>query len=101
MGGRPSGRLCEVLEMTMTEASKGWINGFIGMALFSGSLPASRVAVRDFYPTCVTVARAEIAHMLALEVILILRVPRSRFLLMYTLSPMSLVLVLSYSLFLW
>ncbi len=47
MGGRPSGRLCEVLEMTMTEASKGWINGFIGMALFSGSLPATRVAVLD------------------------------------------------------
>lgn len=49
----------------MDKASSGWINGFIGMLIFSGSLPATRVAVADFDPVFLTVARAAIAGVLA------------------------------------
>uniref|UniRef100_UPI0033426F43 DMT family transporter n=1 Tax=Castellaniella defragrans TaxID=75697 RepID=UPI0033426F43 len=60
----------------MDETTKGWLNGFVGMAIFSGSLPATRVAVLGFDPFFVTVARAAIAGLLALAVLLALRVPR-------------------------
>jgi len=60
----------------MDETTKGWLNGFVGVAIFSGSLPATRVAVQDFDPVFVTVARAAIAGLLALAVLLALRVPR-------------------------
>ena len=32
------------------KTASGWINGFIGVLIFSGSLPATRVAVMDFDP---------------------------------------------------
>lgn len=47
-------------------ASSGWLNGFIGVALFSGSLPATKIAVLDFDPLFLTAARAVIAGILAL-----------------------------------
>lgn len=50
--------------------AQGWINGFIGVVLFSGSLPATRVAVLEFDPVFLTVARAAIAGMLALIAVL-------------------------------
>lgn len=50
--------------------NNGWINGFIGILIFSGSLPATRVAVLDFNPVFVTVARATIAGLLALCILL-------------------------------
>src|SRR5690606_12214811 len=60
----------------MDETTKGWLNGFVGVAIFSGSLPATRVAVQDLDPVFVTVARAAIAGLLALAMLLVLRVPR-------------------------
>lgn len=51
----------------------GWINGFLGMIIFSGSLPATRAAVLDFDPLFLTVARASIAGLLALLLIVTLR----------------------------
>lgn len=57
----------------MDKATAGWVNGFIGMANFSGSLPATRVAVADFDPVFLTVARASIAGVLALAVIALRR----------------------------
>ena len=45
----------------MDKTANGWLNGFIGVLIFSGSLPATRVAVMDFDPTFVTSARAAIA----------------------------------------
>lgn len=39
----------------------GWINGFIGVVIFSASLPATRVAVQAFEPVFLTFARASIA----------------------------------------
>ncbi|MCF6327641.1 MAG: DMT family transporter [Devosiaceae bacterium] len=48
----------------MNENTKGWINGFIGMLIFSASLPATRAAVADFDPVFLTAARASIAAIL-------------------------------------
>lgn len=52
-------------------ATAGWINGFIGVLIFSGSLPATRMAVADLSPFFLTVARATIAGVLAMGVLLI------------------------------
>lgn len=41
-------------------SAAGWINGFIGVVIFSGGLPATRVAVQDFNPVFLTMARAVI-----------------------------------------
>jgi len=57
-------------------STRGWINGFIGVAIFAGSLPATRVAVADFDPTFLTCARATIAAVLGLALLLALRQPR-------------------------
>ncbi|MGH6761300.1 MAG: DMT family transporter [Phyllobacterium sp.] len=55
----------------MDKISSGWLNGFLGVLIFSGSLPATRVAVADFDPVFLTVARASIAAMLALALLFI------------------------------
>ncbi|MBV4488469.1 DMT family transporter [Pseudomonas sp. SWRI153] len=47
------------------EKTSGWINGFIGVLIFSGSLPATRLAVLEFDPVFLTVVRAAIAGVLA------------------------------------
>ncbi|PZM13935.1 DMT family transporter [Rhizobium tubonense] len=54
----------------MDRTTAGWINGFIGMVIFSGSLPATRVAVAQFDPVFLTVARAAIAGVLALGLLI-------------------------------
>ncbi|GAM30215.1 hypothetical protein P23_0718 [Acinetobacter calcoaceticus] len=51
----------------------GWVNGFIGVAIFAGSLPATRVAVMGFEPGFLTAARAAIAGILGLILILVLK----------------------------
>ena len=60
----------------LTNSSSGWINGFIGVLLFSGSLPATRLAIRDFSPVFLTVARASIAGVLALAILLVFKEKR-------------------------
>ncbi|MDH0030196.1 MULTISPECIES: DMT family transporter [unclassified Acinetobacter] len=57
----------------MKNTSQGWLNGLIGIIIFSGTLPATRVAVMDFSPTFLTAARAAIAGMLGLVLILLSR----------------------------
>ncbi|SCW34937.1 Permease of the drug/metabolite transporter (DMT) superfamily [Rhizobium mongolense subsp. loessense] len=54
----------------------GWVNGFLGVLIFSGSLPATRVAVANFDPLFLTVARAAIAGILALCLLLAFREKR-------------------------
>jgi drug/metabolite transporter (DMT)-like permease len=49
----------------MDKTAIGWINGFLGVVIFSGSLPATRLAVHDFDPLFLTMARATIAAILA------------------------------------
>lgn len=60
-------------EQTDNHSVSGWINGFMGMLIFSGSLPATRAAVLDFDPLFLTVARASIAGILALMLVIVLR----------------------------
>lgn len=50
-----------------------WIYGFLGMCIFSGSLPATKAAVLFFEPVFLTAARASIAGLLALAVIFLVK----------------------------
>ncbi|MBT2619568.1 MULTISPECIES: DMT family transporter [Chryseobacterium] len=63
-------------KISKDQAVNGWVNGFIGVLLFSGSLPATKLAVMDMSPIFVTIARAAIAGILALAVILIYKEKR-------------------------
>ncbi|WP_447786116.1 DMT family transporter [Pseudomonas germanica] len=58
------------------EKTSGWINGFIGVVIFSGSLPATRVAVLEFDPVFLTVVRAAIAGVLAVALLWLFREQR-------------------------
>jgi drug/metabolite transporter (DMT)-like permease len=55
------------------KTTSGWLNGFLGVLIFSGSLPATRVAVMDLDPVFLTVARAAIAGLLGLALLLVFR----------------------------
>src|SRR5690606_17562381 len=57
----------------MKHTTSGWINGFIGVAIFAGSLPATRAAVADFDPIFLTCARATIAALLGWVLLIALR----------------------------
>jgi drug/metabolite transporter (DMT)-like permease len=59
-------RTSNLQQRTLENSTSGWINGLIGVVIFSGSLPATRVAVLEFDPVFLTVARATIAAILAL-----------------------------------
>ncbi|WP_336355469.1 DMT family transporter [Pseudomonas granadensis] len=58
------------------EKTSGWINGFIGVLIFSGSLPATRLAVLEFDPVFLTVLRAAIAGVLAVVLLGLFRQAR-------------------------
>ncbi len=60
----------------MQATRSGLMNGMAGVAIFSGSLPATRLAVTGFDPVFLTVARAAIAGGLALALLLVLRQKR-------------------------
>ena len=60
----------------MDRMTSGWVNGFFGVLIFSGSLPATRVAVLQFDPVFLTVARAVIAGLLALALLALFREKR-------------------------
>jgi drug/metabolite transporter (DMT)-like permease len=51
----------------------GWANGLIGVIIFSGSLPATRIAIGSFQPVFLTAARAVIAAGLGALLLLALR----------------------------
>ncbi len=60
----------------MERTTAGWGSGLLGVIIFSGSLPATRVAVADFSPMFLTSARAVIAAMLGATLLLSLRQTR-------------------------
>ena len=60
----------------MDGTSKGWGSGLLGVMIFSGSLPATRIAVGGFTPLFLTSARAVIAALLGAS--LLLAFPQSR-----------------------
>lgn len=68
--------LDEAAGMSMDKDFKGWASGLLGVLIFSGSLPATRVAVATFDPIFLTLARAAIAGVLAALILLILRQSR-------------------------
>lgn len=59
-------KLHKGLHDMMNTNAGGWISGFLGVLIFSGSLPATRVAVMDFDPLFLTAIRATIAAILGL-----------------------------------
>ncbi|MFI8222656.1 DMT family transporter [Pseudomonas sp. NPDC085632] len=61
------------LTTPVLEKTSGWINGFIGVVIFSGSLPATRLAVLEFDPVFLTVVRAAIAGVLAVALLWLFR----------------------------
>lgn len=58
-------------QLNQKEQKNGWINGFIGMLIFSGSLPATKASVLGFEPLFLTAARATIAGLLSLFMLLL------------------------------
>lgn len=58
---------------SMRTSMEGWGSGLTGVIIFSGSLPATRVAVADFSPLFLTSARAVIAALLGAALLLALR----------------------------
>ena len=62
----------------MERTTAGWGSGLLGVIIFSGSLPATRLAVSDFTPVFLTSARAAIAAMLGGLFLLLLRPARPK-----------------------
>ncbi len=60
----------------MRASVEGWGSGLLGVIIFSGSLPATRVAVADFSPLFLTSARAVIAALLGAALLTLLRQAR-------------------------
>lgn len=52
---------------------KTWLNGFLGVVIFSGSLPATRLALRGFEPMFLTYCRATIAGVVGGLALILLR----------------------------
>lgn len=78
--------------------TNGWINGFIGVLIFSGSLPATRVAVLEFDPVFVTVSRASIAGLLALCALLIFKEKKPQKKQLFSLAIVALGVVVGFPL---
>ena len=64
------------METRMTTSWKAWASGFIGVLIFSGSLPATRLGLADFAPLFLTSARAVIAALLGAALLIGLREKR-------------------------
>ena len=54
----------------MNKVTRGWAYGILGVLIFSGSLPATRLAVKAFDPLFLTAARGAIAGVLAAGVLM-------------------------------
>lgn len=67
-----------VMKKTDSGAASGWLNGLLGVVIFSGSLPATRIAVHDMDPFFLTFLRATIAGIFAVILIVCFRQKRPR-----------------------
>ena len=70
------------------KATSGWLNGLIGVIIFSGSLPATRLAVAEFDPVVLTAARASIAALLGLCLLVLFQERRPA---RHQLAPLAIV----------
>ena len=57
----------------MNDSAKGWLSGFIAVVIFSGSLPATKIAVMDLDPYFLSSARAVIAAVLGIGLLVFYR----------------------------
>lgn len=85
-------------QMKQKERKNGWINGFIGMLIFSGSLPATKAAVSGFDPLFLTAARATIAGLLSLAMLLLYKEKLPTFKQWISLTVVSLGVVVGFPL---
>lgn len=69
-------RSLTLTDKSTASISSGWKNGFIGVLIFSGSMPATKLAVLDLDPVFLTFARAGIAGLLALCILVIFKEKR-------------------------
>ena len=60
----------------MRKTAAGWVSGAVGVLIFSFSMPATRAALAGFDPLFLTVARAALAGLLALGLLLVFRQSR-------------------------
>ena len=65
--------MTQVIAQSVSRTRAGWFSGLMGVVIFSGSLPATRLAVMDFDPVFVTVARAAIAGIIAVLILMVSR----------------------------
>ena len=61
----------------MRGTTAGWGSGLLGVIIFSGSLPATRIAVSGFSPLFLTSARAVIAAALGIGLLVLLKQRRA------------------------
>lgn len=78
--------------------TSGWVNGFIGMLIFSGSLPATKAAILGFDPLFLTAARATIAGLLSLILLLLYKEKLPTFKQWVSLTVVSLGVVVGFPL---
>ena len=64
-----------VVNSTAPRSASGWLNGLAGVIIFSGSLPATRLALQDFEPGFLTFARATLAAAAAMLLLALRREP--------------------------
>ncbi|WOZ76295.1 DMT family transporter [Kosakonia sacchari] len=76
----------------------GWVNGLLGVLIFSGSLPATRIAVLALDPFFLTFLRASIAGVLALMLVVIFRVKRPQRAQLFSLSLVTIGVVTGFPL---
>jgi drug/metabolite transporter (DMT)-like permease len=61
---------------TASESTSGWLNGFIGMLIFSGTLPATRMGIGELGAPFMTSMRAATAGIISLLLLACWRQPR-------------------------
>lgn len=59
------------MKTALDQTTKGWVNGSIGMLIFSGTLPATRVGVGEFGASFMTSVRAVVAGVISLALLLL------------------------------
>lgn len=82
----------------MQSAGSGWGNGLLGVIIFSGSLPATRVAVGGFSALFLTSARAVVAALIGVAVLGLLRQARPQRTDLVSLSIVSIGVVVDFPL---
>lgn len=65
-----------IVSKTSSGLKSGWLSGLAGVVIFSGSLPATRIAVQEMDPFFLTFLRASVAGLLAIMLILFFRQTR-------------------------